>query len=79
MALICLTPNVIETRQMLRRKIIETRGHFPNDDAAIKGWEIGRTFSSECDPRCCSALHSSRGNTPPERRTARVDTLGDFS
>jgi transposase-like protein len=36
MALICLTPNVIETQQMLRRKIIETRGHFPNDDASVK-------------------------------------------
>ena len=30
------TTNVIESLHMQLRKIIKTRGHFPNDDAAIK-------------------------------------------
>lgn len=30
------TTNVIESLNMQLRKIIKTRGHFPNDEAAIK-------------------------------------------
>jgi putative transposase len=30
------TTNVIESLHMQLRKIIKTRGHFPNDDAATK-------------------------------------------
>ncbi|WP_241265405.1 transposase, partial [Burkholderia cenocepacia] len=43
------TTNAIESLNMQLRKIIKTRGHFPNDEAAIKLlWLALRNVLAKC-------------------------------
>jgi hypothetical protein len=44
------TTNAIESLNMQLRKIIKTRGHFPNDEAAIScsGWHCATCLQSLC-------------------------------
>ena len=71
------TTNAIESLNMQRRNIIETRGHFPNDEAAIKlMWLALRNITAilrEADV----VLRRSRQQVAGRTRGVEVHGLGD--
>ena len=77
------TTNALESVHAQLRKIIKTRGHFPNDDAATKLiWLALRNITAKWKratvlemPRCRQLRFSTRIGSPRRRRrmTARMD------